>query len=216
MLSVLDRKWREHLYEMDYLQDGIGLRAMAQRDPLVEYQREGFALWNTMNEAVKEESVVLLFHVDVQVDQPAPAAPVVEPVHVSQMLGAMAGAAEASAAGPSGGASPATDGMPSTGREVGHGRKAGHGREARQGREAVHRRDAGRGRADTGTRHGRRGIGLVSHTAFGRKVEVSGVGVGRPRTGALHYRPERDRWSRRARRGRRRNQRRAPGSPRSR
>ena len=93
MLSVLDRKWREHLYEMDYLQDGIGLRAMAQRDPLVEYQREGFALWNTMNEAVKEESVVLLFHVDVQVDQPRPAAPVVEPVHVSQMLGAMAGAA---------------------------------------------------------------------------------------------------------------------------
>ena len=44
MLSVLDRKWREHLYEMDYLQEGIGLRAMAQRDPLVEYQREGFAL----------------------------------------------------------------------------------------------------------------------------------------------------------------------------
>jgi preprotein translocase subunit SecA len=44
MLSVLDRKWREHLYEMDYLKEGIGLRAMAQRDPLVEYQREGFAL----------------------------------------------------------------------------------------------------------------------------------------------------------------------------
>jgi preprotein translocase subunit SecA len=41
MLSVLDRKWREHLYEMDYLQEGIGLRAMAQRDPLVEYQRGG-------------------------------------------------------------------------------------------------------------------------------------------------------------------------------
>ena len=73
MLSVLDRKWREHLYEMDYLQEGIGLRAMAQRDPLVEYQREGFALWNTMNEAVREESVGLLFHVDVQVDQPTEA-----------------------------------------------------------------------------------------------------------------------------------------------
>ncbi len=74
MLSVLDRKWREHLYEMDYLQEGIGLRAMAQRDPLVEYQREGFALWTTMNEAVREESVGLLFHVDVQVDQPTEAA----------------------------------------------------------------------------------------------------------------------------------------------
>lgn len=42
LLSVLDRKWREHLYEMDYLQEGIGLRAMAQRDPLVEYQKEGY------------------------------------------------------------------------------------------------------------------------------------------------------------------------------
>ncbi|WP_377643860.1 preprotein translocase subunit SecA [Oryzobacter terrae] len=99
MLSVLDRKWREHLYEMDYLQEGIGLRAMAQRDPLVEYQREGFALWNTMNEAVKEESVGLLFHVDVQVDAPEPAAPAVEPMHVSQMLGAMSGAAPAIAEG---------------------------------------------------------------------------------------------------------------------
>lgn len=39
VLSVLDRRWRDHLYEMDYLQEGIGLRAMAQRDPLVEYQK---------------------------------------------------------------------------------------------------------------------------------------------------------------------------------
>ncbi len=90
MLSVLDRKWREHLYEMDYLQEGIGLRAMAQRDPLVEYQREGFLLWQAMNESVKEESVGLLFHVDVSVDAPQEEAPAVEPVHVSQMLGAMA------------------------------------------------------------------------------------------------------------------------------
>ena len=57
VLSVLDRKWREHLYEMDYLKDGIGLRAMAQRDPLVEYQREGFQLFGAMTEAIKEESV---------------------------------------------------------------------------------------------------------------------------------------------------------------
>ena len=99
MLSVLDRKWREHLYEMDYLQEGIGLRAMAQRDPLVEYQREGFALWTTMNEAVREESVGLLFHVDVQVDQPTEAPPAVEPVHVSQMLGAMSGAPAAATDG---------------------------------------------------------------------------------------------------------------------
>jgi preprotein translocase subunit SecA len=67
VLSVLDRKWREHLYEMDYLQEGIGLRAMAQRDPLVEYQREGFLLFEAMNEAIKEESVGYLFNVEVDV-----------------------------------------------------------------------------------------------------------------------------------------------------
>ena len=74
VLSVLDRKWREHLYEMDYLQEGIGLRAMAQRDPLVEYQREGFLLFQAMMEAIKEESVGYLFNLEVQVEQPAPAA----------------------------------------------------------------------------------------------------------------------------------------------
>ncbi|WP_407712217.1 preprotein translocase subunit SecA [Bifidobacterium tsurumiense] len=66
VLAVLDRKWREHLYEMDYLKDGIGLRGMGQRDPLVEYQREGYQMYNSMIEAIKEESVQLLFHVDVE------------------------------------------------------------------------------------------------------------------------------------------------------
>ncbi len=65
VLSVLDRKWREHLYEMDYLKDGIGLRGMGQRDPLVEYQREGYQMYNSMIEAIKEESIQLLFHIDV-------------------------------------------------------------------------------------------------------------------------------------------------------
>jgi preprotein translocase subunit SecA len=68
VLSVLDRKWREHLYEMDYLQEGIGLRAMAQRDPLVEYQREGYTLFEAMNEAIKEESIGYLFNVEVEVN----------------------------------------------------------------------------------------------------------------------------------------------------
>ena len=68
LLSVLDRKWREHLYEMDYLQEGIGLRAMAQRDPLVEYQREGFDLFTAMMEAIKEELVGFIFNVEVQVE----------------------------------------------------------------------------------------------------------------------------------------------------
>ncbi|RDI53192.1 preprotein translocase subunit SecA [Nocardia mexicana] len=99
LLSVLDRKWREHLYEMDYLKEGIGLRAMAQRDPLVEYQREGFDMFAAMLEGLKEESVGFLFNLQVEVQQPqpqgvgvapglqspvgagAPAAPVDEPVN---------------------------------------------------------------------------------------------------------------------------------------
>ncbi len=70
VLSVLDRKWREHLYEMDYLKEGIGLRAMAQRDPLVEYKREGFVMFSALLEALKEESVGFLFNVAVQVAEP--------------------------------------------------------------------------------------------------------------------------------------------------
>ncbi|MFG2311709.1 preprotein translocase subunit SecA [Streptomyces sp. NPDC048566] len=69
VLSVLDRKWREHLYEMDYLQEGIGLRAMAQKDPLVEYQREGFDMFSAMMDGIKEESVGYLFNLEVQVEQ---------------------------------------------------------------------------------------------------------------------------------------------------
>ena len=69
VLSVLDAKWREHLYEMDYLREGISLRAMAQRDPLIEYQREGFDLFNAMMDAIKEESVGNLFALQVEVQQ---------------------------------------------------------------------------------------------------------------------------------------------------
>jgi preprotein translocase subunit SecA len=69
VLSVLDRKWREHLYEMDYLREGIGLRAMAQRDPLIEYQREGFDMFATMMEGIKEESVGNLFNLQVEVQE---------------------------------------------------------------------------------------------------------------------------------------------------
>jgi preprotein translocase subunit SecA len=68
ILSVLDRKWREHLYEMDYLREGIYLRAYSQRDPLVEYQREGFDMFAAMMEGIKEESVGFLFNLDVQVE----------------------------------------------------------------------------------------------------------------------------------------------------
>ena len=69
LLTVLDRKWREHLYEMDYLREGIGLRAMAQRDPLVEYQREGGDMFNAMMEAFMEEVVGFVFHLEVEVSE---------------------------------------------------------------------------------------------------------------------------------------------------
>ena len=84
VLSVLDRKWREHLYEMDYLKEGIGLRAMAQRDPLVEYKREGFEMFRALLDALKEESVSFLFNLQVQVvkQQPAAAAPAADRVSV--------------------------------------------------------------------------------------------------------------------------------------
>jgi preprotein translocase subunit SecA len=69
VLSVIDRKWRDHLYEMDYLKEGIGLRAMAQRDPLVEYQREGFVMFQQMMGAIREEVITYLFNVEVTVNQ---------------------------------------------------------------------------------------------------------------------------------------------------
>ena len=71
VLSVVDRKWRDHLYEMDYLKEGIGLRAMAQRDPLVEYQREGFLMFQQMMGAIREETIGFMFNLDVQVETQA-------------------------------------------------------------------------------------------------------------------------------------------------
>ena len=71
VLQVLDRRWREHLYEMDYLKDGIGLRAMAQRDPLIEYQREGYEMFQTMMEQIKEESTGFLYNLEVEVRRAA-------------------------------------------------------------------------------------------------------------------------------------------------
>ncbi|MEX0152475.1 preprotein translocase subunit SecA [Microbacterium sp. LMI1-1-1.1] len=67
VLQVLDRRWRDHLYEMDYLKDGIGLRAMAQRDPLIEYQREGYQMFQSMMGQIKEESVGYLYNLEVEV-----------------------------------------------------------------------------------------------------------------------------------------------------
>jgi preprotein translocase subunit SecA len=95
VLSVLDRKWREHLYEMDYLREGIGLRAMAQRDPLIEYQREGYDMFSSMMDGIKEESVGTLFNARVEV-QEDPIVPVAPPA--GQAEPAVPAAAEAPAA----------------------------------------------------------------------------------------------------------------------
>jgi preprotein translocase subunit SecA len=84
LLQVIDRKWREHLYEMDYLQEGISLRAYAQRDPVVEYQREGFAMFATMMDGIKEETVGFLYNVEVQVEEPQPAPQGAAPVVLNQ------------------------------------------------------------------------------------------------------------------------------------
>jgi preprotein translocase subunit SecA len=65
MLSIIDQRWREHLYEMDYLQEGINLRAMGQKDPLVEWQREGFEMFSMMMDAIAEDFVKYVMHLEV-------------------------------------------------------------------------------------------------------------------------------------------------------
>lgn len=100
LLSVIDRKWREHLYEMDYLKEGIGLRAMAQRDPLVEYQREGYDMFTAMLDGLKEESVGFLFNINVEVTSPAEdAAGTVAPQAAPEGLAEFASAAAQAAQG---------------------------------------------------------------------------------------------------------------------
>ncbi|RFZ59267.1 Protein translocase subunit SecA [Mycobacterium marinum] len=102
LLNVIDRKWREHLYEMDYLKEGIGLRAMAQRDPLVEYQREGYDMFMAMLDGMKEESVGFLFNVSVEAvpAQQVEVAPVAEPEDLAEFATAAAAAAQEGGAGP--------------------------------------------------------------------------------------------------------------------
>ncbi|MDO4928911.1 MAG: preprotein translocase subunit SecA [Corynebacterium sp.] len=78
ILPVIDQKWREHLYEMDYLKEGIGLRAMAQRDPLVEYQKEGGDMFNAMKDSIKEETIRQLFLLKNQFKEHEEAAAAVE------------------------------------------------------------------------------------------------------------------------------------------
>src|SRR5947199_9161298 len=75
MMSIIDQRWREHLYEMDYLQEGINLRAMGQKDPLVEWQREGFDMFEAMMGAVDDDFVRYVFHLQVVREEAAPPPP---------------------------------------------------------------------------------------------------------------------------------------------
>jgi preprotein translocase subunit SecA len=65
MLRVIDTHWREHLYEMDYLQEGIHLRAMGQKDPLVEWQQDGYAMFGAMVDAIASDFVKYIMHLQV-------------------------------------------------------------------------------------------------------------------------------------------------------
>ena len=94
MLSVIDNKWREHLSDMDYLRAGIGLRAMGQRDPLSEYQREAYDMFTEMVDAVKRDAVRYLFHVELakpktepQRVEPSPVGPAPAKQAVSDKIG---------------------------------------------------------------------------------------------------------------------------------
>jgi preprotein translocase subunit SecA len=72
LLNITDTKWREHLYEMDYLQEGIHLRAYAQRDPLTEYRREAFDMFEALTQSIREDFVKYIYRVElVRQDQQA-------------------------------------------------------------------------------------------------------------------------------------------------
>jgi len=65
LLRTIDSRWRDHLYEMDYLREGIGLRALAQRDPLVEYKNEGYRMFQEMMEAIQSDFVRYIYHLEI-------------------------------------------------------------------------------------------------------------------------------------------------------
>src|SRR5262249_14960591 len=186
VLSVLDRKWREHLYEMDYLREGIGLRAMAQRDPLVEYQREGYDLFNSMMEGIKEESVGNLFNLQVEVQEN----PIVEDAAAAAPLGL-------SVAPPGQQIAPAGTGRSAAGNAPGNGaprgRHAARGGQAGRGRGA--QADAQPGGAQAGGRGGQAGgrggqAGGRGGQAGGRGAQTGGRGTQAGRRGGLSGAPD--------------------------
>jgi preprotein translocase subunit SecA len=137
VLSVLDRKWREHLYEMDYLREGIGLRGWAQRDPLVEYQREGYDMFNDMMDGIKEESVVSLFNLQVEVQQ--------DPIMAEEDDGAV---------GPGNGVPAAFGGRPAVAGGQGQRGQRGQGQRGQGAQDGQRQRGRGQGQAGQGQGRG--------------------------------------------------------------
>ncbi|WP_236789219.1 preprotein translocase subunit SecA [Amycolatopsis sp. GM8] len=127
LLSVLDRKWREHLYEMDYLKEGIGLRAMAQRDPLIEYQREGFDMFRAMLDSLKEEAVGFLFNLQVEQAEPQAAQPAAAALPVAGQPVPTVSSRHSQATPPQPPAEPAPEPVPSALRGKGLGQGNGQG-----------------------------------------------------------------------------------------
>ena len=110
ILQIVDTRWREHLESMDYLREGVHLRAMAQKDPLVEYRGEGHTMFEELGRAIREEIVLTLFHVEVQRDEaeqqlqpahaPQPVAYEHESVHGAEAIAAAGGGAATALAEP--------------------------------------------------------------------------------------------------------------------
>jgi preprotein translocase subunit SecA len=187
VLSVLDRKWREHLYEMDYLREGIGLRAMAQRDPLVEYQREGYDLFVTMMEGIKEESVGSLFNLQVEVQPDPVVAEGAEAVPgglgdgqaiPAGLGGGHAGGAAVSAGhGPaSAGPAPGGPGQPRRGR-----RRGAHARRSGPGQGGAGQGSAGQGSAGQGSAAGTGTYARTPETELSSRpagTDLAGAGPG--------------------------------------
>jgi preprotein translocase subunit SecA len=145
VLSVLDRKWREHLYEMDYLREGITLRGYGQRDPLVEYQREGYDMFSSMMDGIKEESALSLFNLQVQQYQD----PIVEEAVPGAGVpgnGAGNGGPVLSVVPPAAG--PGTSVAPA-GPATGQAERGGSGQSGSAGRPGRHSRSTAPGRPDT-------------------------------------------------------------------
>jgi len=119
LLQVVDNRWREHLDNMDYLREGVHLRAMAQKDPLVEYTAEGHKMFEELSGGIREEVVLALFHVQIEpqdaqaiVEQTAPAADTTPGMGLSYEHDSVAGADAIAAAGETAGGGVATDPRP--------------------------------------------------------------------------------------------------------